>query len=592
MKGVSRSARPQSAPTLARVLAFAFPLLGAVTLVQDRAVLRSDQALLAALDQAEAWSGGLTTLLGRWCLGLPLGNLSFRLALPCVLGAGLVGLACFELAYALFRAQGGKSRLDPWLAWGASLVGALNLPAISEGTVAGGATLGPALGLFGCARLVDKRARHDLPSTLGYAFVWGGLLCESVYVALLMLLSAAFLWPERAEPGHDPAISSNHVSWWRWPAASGVALLAAFAVAVANGWFADGWAVGQSLSKSFVPGRPWAWVEALGWLWCLGAAFAMVFALRDRRPLYVMGLLALADWLIPAASDLGWVNAASRSAGRTDVHLLALGYLAAGGALGLRTFGETAQALGLLGARQLSTLLSVVAVAGGLAASEDALMTLNQTAARAAEAWTSEALYELPPRTLVITHSAERGRRLRAAQLQGARPDVLLVPLSELTQAQNVAAWMKREPALQLLLIDLSLSSVPSERALSTLVDTRPVYVEPTPDWDPRLLEHLEPGVPLSRLWPHALARSDRLRAWERSPSATARVFEAAHAGVPADQAMLHLLEEDFQKLSATLARVDSVAQKLVAEASPFAPRASAVELHSPIATAGLVARP
>jgi hypothetical protein len=572
-------------------LAFAFPLLGAAALVQDRAVLRGDQAVLAAFHQAEAWSGGLTTLLARGCLDLPLGNLSFRLALPCVLGAGLLGWACFELAYALFRAQGGYSRLDPWLAWGASLVGALNLPAISEGTVAGGATLGPALGLLGCVRLVNQQARHDLPSTLGYALAWGALLCESMYVALLLLLAAALLWPQRIGLERDAVVAPSYVSWWRWPVAASVALLAAGGIAVANGWFADGWAVGQSISKNFVPGRPWTWVAALGWLWCLGAALATVFALQDRRPLYVMGLFGIADWLIPAAGDLGWVNAASRSAGRTDLHLLALGYLAAGGARGLRTFGETAQALGLLGARQLSTLLSVVAVAGGIAASEDALTTLNQTAATAAEAWTSEALYELPPRTLIITHSVERGRRLRAAQLQGARPDVLIVPLTELTQGQNVATWMKREPALQLLLIDLSLGSIPSERALSTLVDARPVYVEPTPDWDPRLLEHLEPGVPLSRLWPHALARSDRLRAWERSPSSTARVFQAAQAGVPADEAMLNLLREDFQQLAATLARVDSVAQKRVAEASPFAPRASVDAAQVPLATAGLSPR-
>ncbi|HXS19182.1 MAG TPA: hypothetical protein VN764_18420, partial [Polyangiaceae bacterium] len=243
---------------------------------------------------------------------------------------------------------------------------------------------------------------------------------------------------------------------------------------------------------------------------------------------------------------------------------------------------------GLLGARQLSALLSVVAIAGGLAAGEDAVMTLNQTEALAAEAWASEALYELPARTLVITHSASRGRRLRAAQLQGARPDVLVVPLSELTQARNVAGWMKREPALQLLLIDLSLGSVPSERALATLVDSRPVYIEPTPEWDPRLLEHLEPGVPLSRLWPHALARSDRLRAWERTGKATERLFRAAQSGVRSDAAMLDLLRDDFRQLAATLARVDSVAQKRVTESALLFPQPSVVVDEIAVATAGL----
>lgn len=568
------------------------PLFGAAAFVQYQPLLRSDQALLAGLGQAQAWSGGLSTALSRLCLGLPMGNLGFRLALPSVLGAGLLGWACFELAYALFRAQGGHSRLDPWLAWGASLVGALCAPSVSEATVVGGATLGPAVALLICARLVARAIRRETTSIIACSVSLAALLCESVLLAVLMLFAAVLLWPDHpARPGRTPQRSqSRPVQSPRWPLgilAAGAALGTVVTIAFFAGWFhGGGWLSSGGLEErttaaAFDPSRPWAWTRALGVLWCLGAAFALVFALRDRRPLYVMGLFALADWLVPALPAAGWVDATTSDAGRTGLHLLALGYLAAAGALGLRTFGETAHALGLWGAGQLSSLLSIVAVAGGLASSEDALLTLSQTEANGAQAWSESAFFSLPPRSLVITHSADRGQRLRAAQLQGARPDVLVVPLTELAQARHVAGWMKREPALQLLLIDLSLGGAPSERALATLVDTRPVYVEPKPDWDPRLLDHLEPGIPLCRVSPHALARSERLAALDKTPPVIDEIVSRARAGIRSDEATLGLLQRDLEQLAATLATVDHVAEERVRDLSPFTPR----ELDVPVTT-------
>jgi hypothetical protein len=246
--------------------------------------------------------------------------------------------------------------------------------------------------------------------------------------------------------------------------------------------------------------------------------------------------------------------------------------------------------MGLWGAQQLSALLSIVAVAGGLAASEDALLTLSQTEAKGAQAWTEAAFFALPPRALVITHSHDRGRRLRAAQLVGARPDVLVVPLSELSQARNVASWMKREPALQLLLIDLSLGGSPSERALATLVDTRPVYVEPKPDWDPRLLEHLEPAVPLSRLSPHALGRSERLAALDQAPPIIDQLVLRSRTGIHGDDATLALLEQDLEQLATTLKVVDHVAEERVRDLSPFVAPGEKPEL-APVARGSLSAR-
>ncbi len=555
-----------SAPGFVRYLAFLLPLLGAAAFAHNAPLFRSDEAVLAALAQSQSWSGGLSTLIGRAALALPLGSLNYRLALPSMIGCGLVGLACFELAYSLFRAQGGYSRLDPWLAWGASLAGALSLPAAAEATVAGGATIAPAIALFLCAQLIARRHPRGLSDAALWGGTFGALLSESAHTALLFGLAALVLWP-------DTKAGRRVTQKQRLPFEKSVVFsLSAGAslglIALRNDWFSRSWSFQEQVSHSVAGLRPLAWSSAIGLLWLLAALVALIFALRDRRPLYVLALIAGADWLWPSGGELGWTAQSHATLSRDSLHLFALGYLSAGGALGMRTFGETAQAIGLLGARQLSILISVVAVAGSLAAAEDSLMTLSQTEAQGAEAWSEEALQSLPPRALVITESATRGRRLRAAQLQGTRPDVLVVPLSELTQARNVRRWLKEEPELHLLLVDLSLGNPPSERALARLVDARPVFVEPNLNWDRRLLEHIQPTLPLSRLASHALARSDRLAALELAPEVVKRIKGRARAGMRPDRATLDVVEGDRRKLHQTLKLIDRVAASRVDELS------------------------
>ena len=553
-----------------RYLAFVFPLLGAVAFGQNQPLFRSDEAVLAALSQSQSWSGGLSTWMGQLCVALPLGNLAYRLAIPSMIGAGLLGLSCFDLAYALFRAQGGYSRLDPWLAWGASMAAALNLSAASEGTVAGGATLAPALALFLCTRLIERRTPRGLVPTALWGATVGALLCESAPCALLVGLGALMLWPES---GHaSPRFLGSRPSLIKSVVFLVTTCVSVLFIALVGGWFSHSWSLTEQIPTEWAVMRPWTWVSGIGMLWALGAAISLLFSLRDRRPLYVMCLLALADWLWPSGAELAWTASIHADPARGSLHLFTLGYLAAAGALGLRTFGEAAQAMGLLGARQLAVLVSIVAVAGSLAASEDALLTLSQTDARGAEAWCEEALQALPPRALVITETKTRGRRLRAAQLLGARPDVLVVPLTELTAARNVANWLAAEPELHLMLVDLSLGKPPSERAVARLVDQRPVFVEPSTTWDRRLLEHIEPGLPLSRISPHALARSDRLAALERAPAQIDRVVRRARSGLRSDEATLDVFKDDLSKLEKTLGLVDRVAEKQVAELGELTP--------------------
>ena len=364
--------------------------------------------------------------------------------------------------------------------------------------------------MFLCAGWIDRTRRDGLAGSYLRGALWGALLCESVHCAVLVLIIGVLLWPDslRRVEGHRTYLDRR--IWGSTLRASLSAALCVLIIAQQNGWFSSqGSFFGASVDAS-VSTRMLSWFSGVGMLWCLSAAVAVLFSLRDRRPLYVMCLLALADLLLPCSELAGWTNSGSSDTSRVSLHLLLLAYIAACGALGMRTFGEATQAVGLLGARHFAVLISIVAVAGSLATAEDSLTALSQTEVTGAEAWSEEALQDLPPRALVIMQSEARGRRLRAAQLLGARPDVLIVPLSELSQARHVRHWLKQEPELHLLLVDLSLSDLPSERALTRLVDTRPVFIEPSPNWDQRLLEHVRPGLPLSELATHALARSDR----------------------------------------------------------------------------------
>jgi hypothetical protein len=202
-------------------------------------------------------------------------------------------------------------------------------------------------------------------------------------------------------------------------------------------------------------------------LWTAGAFFALLFSLEDRRPLYALGLIVLSDWLLPGNGAFGWTTSGRVDASRSAIHLIALALVAPLGALGLRTLGESAQALRLFAARPLAAMVAVLAIAGCLASAEDSLRSLSQEGTSGTQAWTDEALGALPDDALVLVRSDTWGRRLLAAQSLGARPDVLVVPLSEVTRPDSLRHWLDQEPELETLLRDLSVSNSPSERALA-----------------------------------------------------------------------------------------------------------------------------
>jgi hypothetical protein len=166
-----------------------------------------------------------------------------------------------------------------------------------------------------------------------------------------------------------------------------------------------------------------------------------------------------------------------------------------------------------------------------LAHGDESSYSINRYRRQGIDVFTDEAIATLPLRSVVLVRDPRLYRRFLAASLaSGLRPDLLVVPLEAATHQAIVADLLPREPALAPVLRELTINGRPSEFALSTLADARPVFVEFDPNWDRRLREHLLPLPFLSRLYSQALGRSDRARILEISRQQIASVLNATNA--------------------------------------------------------------
>lgn len=558
---------------LVEALAFFLPFSGTLSQIRGEALWRSDSAVLSALRDAPEFQGILATALGRLALCLPLGNFSFRLAIPAAFFCGLAGLSVLLLCHTLFARQGGYSRLDPWLALGASLSASFSLPWVAEGSVAGGATVGAGLSLCLLQSLIKGGLPRTLLSSVLVGCAMGALASESAWAAGLVFLAALCVWPETNALLQGPGDTKFRHAL-RLGALFGSALLTAAALilpALASHSITSLRSASSGGAETTWPlFSPLTWIGSIGFLWTAGALFALLFSLEDKRPLYALGLFVLLDWLLPGNGSLGWTDSPRVDESRVAVHLVALAVVAPLGALGLRTLGESAQALRLFAARPLAAMVAVLAIAGCLASAEDSLRSLGQAGTSGSQAWTDEALNALPDGALVLVKTDTWGRRLLSAQALGARPDVLVVPLSEVTQPSTLRLWLEKEPELETLLRDLSVSNSPSERALARLVDQREVFLEPDAGWDRRLLEHVLPALPLARFSSHAVGRSDRLAALDLVPEVRSRIVAGYQDGLTEERATKSILSDSFAQNRAVLDAVkDGQSSRALGELHP-----------------------
>lgn len=534
--------RSRAARELFAWLSFALPLWLTAARLDGAARFGVDEAVLQSLDPAVCHTGHLSAALGRLTALVPFGSLSFRFALAGALAAGVAGRLCFGLALSLLEWSGGR-RMAPVLALAAATAAVMSAPWQLEAFRPGGSAVSGALLLGLVAVQVHGAERPWAKSGLllgallaeGLAGFFGGLVLVGLFGA------ASGNLPRRAEVLQVLA------------ATAGAWTLLALPAVLASGPSALVWAARQgtpALPHLPEPGAAWTgWVAGAGVIGlALGAVGLAGFALTGRQLLAAaLGAALLSDLVLCRTGALTEADAAPSS-------LTAVALIVVLAAAGVQRASDLVGGLRVPFARGSGVLLRVALVTLALVAVEDSGHLLGASRTDGAQAWTNEALGRLPPDSLVIVHSKPVAARLLAAQrLRGERPDVLVVPLELLENPVLARPLIQAEPGLGALVRDVTVAGRPSEYALSSLAERRPMFLELYPAWDRRLMEQLVPGPFWLKLAPHALGRSDRVAALERGRAGYRRVLAAAQSGVQPDRATLAVLFESGRQQATVL---------------------------------------
>jgi hypothetical protein len=202
-----------------------------------------------------------------------------------------------------------------------------------------------------------------------------------------------------------------------------------------------------------------------------------------------------------------------------------------------------------------SVLLVVLFGTIVLVTAEDSGVVAKRRDRMATEAWTSEALAELPHGSLLLVRSPALVGRLWATRVvRGARPDVIVVPVPLLGRGSFAGGLLELEPQLSSLIREVALTGRPTEYGLSTLADARSLHVELDPDWDQRLFEQLLPSPMWLRFAPHALGRSDRREALTQGRAPFRRVQRLAQDPLRPDPATASVLRARLREHAVVLA--------------------------------------
>lgn len=529
------------------LLAFALPFAAALSRAASTGQWRDDLPAVRDLGLVSVGlGGGLSTVVAQAMSLLPLGSRTFRASVGSALALGLAAWLTYRLALRVLRAamplpvpprpgaaapqlEAGSppaSRLAALLAAVAALTAALSPAWQLEGTVGGGAmwatcaALGAVMVALDCAGGHRSGARSWLllGALSGAAFAESPAagLCGAAAAAVALLLprlqhrlldradrAVLVLLRRRVEPPREPApraaLPQGRALAWMAGAAVAVAALLLAPVAL-RPLSPRAWAdLGRFLSSGAVaaldtPAAPVsaleAWSHEIGFLSLVigigGAALAFLRP-RTRAPLAALLALVLLDTLLPArlASFL-------TSDPFAPLRCLALAAIAVGSAFGVHEITLLLRRVRIPLAKPAGALVVMFHVTLIALTSEEAAVAADRDAQVAAEVWTDEAYGALPRSSAVLVRSPAIAWRLWAARIvRGERPDVLVVPAPLLSRGRVTEALLSNERATSLLLRDMALSGAPTEHALSTLADARPLFVELFPGWAPRLFRHL-----------------------------------------------------------------------------------------------------
>ncbi|WP_433931250.1 hypothetical protein AB3662_43910 [Sorangium cellulosum] len=583
--------------------------------------------------------GGLSTALSQALSLLPLGPRTFRTALGSALAlalasrllyemvrrllleaerpAPLPGLALWRrlrgdaaapLAAAAGSAPGapgsttaapgaGSPRLASVLAAIAVLTAALSPTWQREATVGGGAMLATccALVTLALASICAEQARHAGRAWIGLGALLGATFAESPPAGLAALAASYAMFLARRGLGERSAgvPAAGPPRRILGAAAGAGALTAALLLAplalrpLAPRAWAD---IGRTLTAGSLAALDVAsarttalaaWSREIGVVSLLIAAAGLGLALLRPRARWLvapfLALLAL-DTLLPARAA-GVLSADPL----TPLRSLAVAAIAVGSALGAHAAVRALLDTRVPFSRSGAVLLVVFQLTLVALTSEEAGFAADRSEQTAAEVWTDEAYGSLDPRSALLVRSPAIAWRVWAARItRGERPDVLVVPIPLLDRGHVAASLLAEERKLMPLLRDFALAGEPSEFALSTLADVRPLYVELDPRWSKRLLGHLNVAGIWLEYAPQPLGASDRKLATAQSIAPIRRVLESLSAAAVPDTSTAAVLASTMRGQSNI---VSLLGERVVAQS--FVDRLGELAAQDPFVSGG-----
>ncbi|HTQ03334.1 MAG TPA: hypothetical protein VMI54_05735 [Polyangiaceae bacterium] len=509
-------------------LSLAIPLVVTIARTETSGDFRGDKPLVTGLGflplGMEGWPG---LVLHQASSFIPLGGRAERAAWVGAFAAALASRLLFGLARRTFAATE-RSALGAALALAAALTAVLSPTFQIEATSVGGTALGAALVLLAFTA-VERLPQSDARSSLVAGALASLTLAESHTAALALGVALGV----RACLRRTLPETRELVAW-----SIGLAVpQALFALALLvrsvapNAWLDLGLGLGQSslVARDASAARVTAyaaWLTDIGVLPFGLATFGAVFALRRRKTRgLVLPLVAfvLVDLALPARHV-----ALLLPDPFGPTRLLALGALGVLAGLGVQAAALALNRARLPFAQPTAVLLVVFDFTLVFVGSEASAAATERRLSIASEVWTDEGLRSVPPNGILLARSEALAWRLWSAQLlRGERPDALVVPATLLERGALRRRLLGAEPALAPLLRDMALGGKPTEYALATLADARPLFVELDPSWDERLNEHVVPESFWLRFQPNPVGRSDRTVSLERAGRRFERVLRA-----------------------------------------------------------------
>ncbi|MES1177876.1 MAG: hypothetical protein ABUL62_26360 [Myxococcales bacterium] len=525
--------------------AFAVPMIVTVFRASSAPVWRDDLPIVRALGLVPAGTEGrVTTVLVELFSLLPLGGRWLRASWVGALSLALCSLLIYVLARRVLERATHTPRLTPALALAGALTATLAQSFQLEGTVAGGAPLATALVLSGLMLGFELVKGRDARLSVALGGLMGLTLSEAHAAALVLLFALLVQGAVHSILPRVRALLGFAAGFAVFFGFSLVPILIRPLSAHAGLDFGHGL---EASSLALVDASGVRTTALAGWLSDVGvisfglALAGLVIGLMGKStrgsvaPLFA---LVLFDLAIPVSRVAVLTPDAFGS-----LRLLAIVALAVCAALAVQTSAVSLKRARIPFAEPASVLLVVFDFTLVFIGAEDSAYAADRRGDSAAEVWTDEALASVPPDGLLLLRSEAVAWRLLASRIvRGQRPDLVVVPMPLLERGNVRARLLATEPALAPLIREVALSGRPSEYALSTLADARPLFVEFDPAFDHAQLEHLVPQPFFMRFAPQPLGRSDRMAGLMQSAEDFRLVLAATERDGSRDEATRSVL--------------------------------------------------